>query len=281
MTITSRQNPLIKDCRKWVTDGAFRRKTGRFVAEGARLCADAALSGVVIETALFTAAAAEQYAEYLETILPRARQAVEISDSVAAYISDTSTPQGIFCVCERPAAPPGYGGFYKNGLDNTQMLGTIKKDSHYLALEEVRDPGNLGTIIRTAEALGMDGLLVGEGCCDLYRPKVLRGSMGGVFRLPVWEVGPMAEVIQALEQGGIPCYACVVSPKATSLLEVDLARGGVAVIGNEANGLKPETIAACGMQVTIPMAGRAESLNASMAAGIVMWEMTRAAAQNE
>lgn len=279
MTITSRHNPLIKNCRRWVADGAYRRKTGKFIAEGARLCADAAQSGIAIDTVLFTATAAKQYAAYLGIMTPHARQAIEISDDIAAYISDTNSPQGIFCICERPNAPSGHGGFYKNGLDNAQMLGTIKKDNHYLALEDVRDPSNLGAIIRTAEALGMDGLLIGEGCCDLYSPKVLRGSMGGVFRLPVWEVGQIAAVVQTLEQGGIPCYACVVSPDATSLLAAQVAKGGVAVIGNEANGLKPETVAACHLQVTIPMAGRAESLNASMAAGIVMWEMTKPAAK--
>ena len=133
----------------------------------------------------------------------------------------------------------------------------------------------MGTIIRTAEALGLDGILLSDGCCDVYNPKVLRASMGGVFRMPLMRVGDMAQTVTDLQERGLNAFACVVDATATSITEVGMGNGSVALIGNEGNGLRAETVAVCKHRVTIPMAGRAESLNASMAAGIVLWEMCR------
>ena len=133
----------------------------------------------------------------------------------------------------------------------------------------------MGTVIRTAEALGIDGLLLSDGCCDIYNPKVLRASMGGVFRLPLMRVGDMAQAVETLQEKGLTAYACVVDATATPITEAGMGKGSVTIIGNEGNGLRAETIAACKHSVTIPMAGRAESLNASMAAGIILWEMCR------
>ena len=133
----------------------------------------------------------------------------------------------------------------------------------------------MGTIIRTAEALGLDGILLSDGCCDIYNPKVLRASMGGVFRLPLMRVGDMAQTVVTLQEKGMTAFACVVDSTATPITSAAMGEGAVALIGNEGNGLRAETIAACKHSVTIPMAGRAESLNASMAAGIILWEMCR------
>jgi TrmH family RNA methyltransferase len=186
----------------------------------------------------------------------------EISEELARYIGDTASPQGIFSVCKM--------------LDNCCTFDTISKNKKYLALEDMQDPTNLGTVIRTAEALGLDGLLLSAGCCDLYNPKVLRGSMGGVFRLPVYMVGDMEKTIIALQnEHELCCYACVVDTDATPLHQINFTSGSVCVIGNEGNGLRDHTIDACSHRLTIRMPGRAESLNASMAAGIVMWEMVR------
>ena len=133
----------------------------------------------------------------------------------------------------------------------------------------------MGTIIRTAEALGLDGILLSDGCCDVYNPKVLRASMGGVFRMPLMRVGDMAQAVTNLQEKGLTAFACVVDATATPITEAGMGQGSVALIGNEGNGLRAETVAACKHRVTIPMAGRAESLNASMAAGIILWEMCR------
>ncbi|MBQ7038403.1 MAG: RNA methyltransferase [Clostridia bacterium] len=258
MEVTSRENRLIKEYRRLVGDAKYRRERGLFVAEGARLCADAVRSHISIETAFITAHARLQYEGIVAQVEEVARQVADIPDALAAYLGDTDTPQGIFCICRIPLS--------ENALD---------VDCCYAALERIQDPGNLGTMIRTAEAFGLGGVLLSDGCCDPYSPKVLRSSMGGVFRLPLIAVGTLAERLPQLHAEGFRSYACVVDCDATAVQQTVFPRGSICVIGNEGNGLLPETVKVCSERVTIPMAGRAESLNASMAAGIVFWEMVR------
>ncbi len=258
MEITSRENRVIKDYRRLSADAKYRRECGLFVAEGARLCGDAVRSRVQIETALITAHARRQYADIAAQVESVARQTADIPDALAAYLGDTDTPQGIFCICRIP--PSEYA----------PQLG-----QRYAALERIQDPGNLGTMIRTAEAFGLGGVLLSDGCCDPYSPKVLRSSMGGVFRLPLIAVGTLAERLPQLHAKGFRSYACVVNRDAVAVQQATFSNGSICVIGNEGNGLLPETVAACSERITVPMAGRAESLNASMAAGIVFWEMVR------
>lgn len=260
MVVTSRQNGNVRKIKRLISDAGLRQKEGLFVIEGIRLCIDAALSGVKIQTMLYT----EQAAPKLGVLRESVAQMIEISPLVSKDISETTTPQGVFCICKL--------------LDNHIGLDTILNNPNLktgcLALENIRDPANMGAIIRTAEAFGIDRLLISDGCCDIYNPKVLRGSMGGVFRLSIVSVGDMTLAVKRLISSGIECFACVAGQDA-ELLQNALKPGCVCVIGNEGNGLKPETAAACSKCITIPMAGRAESLNAAMAAGIVMWEISK------
>ena len=259
--ITSRDNPVLKELSRLLTDASYRRESGLFALEGARLCADAAASGVEIRTVLYTARAREAYEPYLRPLLAACSDCREIDAALAVRFSDTKAPQGIFCICQR--------------LDNRLPLGKIKRNGRYLLLEDVQDPGNLGTIVRTAEAFGIDGLFLTPGCCDLYNPKVLRGSMGGVFRLPAARTEDLPALLVSLKDAGLSCFACVAENGAQPVQNAELGAGAVCLIGNEGAGLRPETVAACGRRITIPMSGRAESLNASIAASIVLWEMTR------
>lgn len=261
MPVTSKDNQWVKEWRRLSADAKCRRERGCFAIEGVRLCGDALASGVCCRALLYTAQAAETYSDTLQCLLQAAEHAVEISPELARYMADTTHPQGVFCIA--------------NALDNSFTLDKINMLGIYAALEDIQDPGNLGTIIRTAEAFGVRGVLLSGGCCDVYNPKVLRSSMGGVFRLPLLQVERMEQTIATLQQRGLVGYACVVDATAQPITQIKSKGGAVAVIGNEGNGLRPETVAACAQQVTIPMAGRAESLNASMAAGIVLWEMTR------
>ena len=258
MEITSRENRMIKDYRRLCGDAKYRRQSGLFVTEGARLCADAVRSHITIETALITARARAQYADSTEAVERVALQTFEIPETLSDYLSDTESPQGVFCICRIPAF--------------TQLTMT---GGRFAALERIQDPGNLGTMIRTAEAFGLDGVLLSDGCCDPYSPKVLRSSMGGVFRLPLIAAGNLAKYLPTLHENGFRSYACVVDGDAAVVQNTVFGDGAVCVIGNEGNGLLPETVAVCSQRITIPMAGRAESLNASMAAGIVFWEMVR------
>lgn len=255
--LTSRDNVLVKEIVKLSNDAKSRKKSGRFVIEGARLCEDAARSGVTILAALATENAARHYAAPWQAVRAAAAAAYTVSEALSRHLSDTDAPQGVFCLCELPSHP----------------LFAVREDGVYLALEDVRDPGNLGTILRTAEAFGVDGVLLSKGCCDLYNPKVLRASMGGVFRLPLAVCDDLTETLGALAEH-LPVLASVVDADATPITAAPKT-GAVIVIGNEGSGMTTAAVAACTMRVTIPMDGRAESLNASMAAGVLLWELVR------
>ena len=268
MIITSRDNETVRTARRLAADPKARREAGAFLIEGARLCADAALSGAPLAVALITEEAAARYPAETARVTGAAERVLTLSDRVAATLSDTPSPQGIFCICKT--------------LDNCKMLDTIEdinslsfNNSKWLALEDLRDPGNLGTVIRTAEAVGIGGLILSSGCCDIFSPKVLRGSMGGVFRLPLFRTGDLPGLLTRLQGAGCRVWGCVPDRQATSILDLPLGPGTVCVVGNEANGLTPAALAACSGTLTVPMAGRAESLNAAVAASLVMWEMAR------
>lgn len=258
--LSSRDNPLIRQVRELLGSARARRENRLFAIEGARLCADAARSGAAVTAFLYTRRAAEIYRSYWEPVAAAAQRRFEIPEALMKYAADTATPQGMLCVCAM--------------LDNRPGLDTIEPHARYLALEDIQDPANLGTVIRTAEALGLSALLLSDGCCDPYNPKVLRGSMGGVFRLPLLPAGDLAHTAEILGRRGVRCFACV-PQGGEDLRRAGLSAGAVCLIGNEGRGLRPETAAACTGRLTIPMGGRAESLNAAMAAGIVMWELCR------
>jgi len=261
LVISSKDNPLIGEMRQLLSQAKHRQKTGRFVIEGVRLCEDAARSNAKIVTFVYTERAKEQYADLWKQVTAAAENAVCITEKLVSLIADTKTPQGFFAVCEQAIRP----------FEAT----VLKQGGRYLALENIQDPSNMGTVIRTAEAMGLDGLLLSADCCDVTSPKVVRGSMGGVFRLPISVCADFVHAIAQWQENGFSVYACVPDRAATSICEVSFAQGGIALIGNEANGLCAETVAAATMPITIPMNGNAESLNAAVAASIVAWEMVR------
>ena len=143
----------------------------------------------------------------------------------------------------------------------------------YIALENIQDPANLGAVCRTAEALGISGVIA-EGGCDIYSPKAQRAAMGSLLRLPVIRCEDLAETLSYLGENGMKLYATTPDTDAEKITLCDMSGGVVSVIGNEANGVSDEIFELC-QKVTIPMLGRAESLNASMAAAITMWEIMR------
>lgn len=260
--ITSRQNRLAREAAALAADGEKRRETGLFLCEGARLCQDAARSGIGVEACFFTPQAKERYGEYIRPVLACCREAYEIEDHVAALLSATKHTQGVFCLCRWPRGLLGQGLPLEGGP--------------CLVLEQLQDPGNLGTVLRTAEALGVGQVyLLGE-CCDPLSPKALRASMGAAFRVELAAGASAQELCGLLRQRGYQLHAAVPDRDAAPVTAVDFARGAHAVfVGNEGSGLRQETIALCDSRVTIPMAGRAESLNASAAATILLWEMAR------
>lgn len=259
--ITSRRNETIQDVAKLVSSAEYRNEQKLFVTEGARLCKDAAVSGIQVQKLFYTEQAQEKYSEYLCDIVQVSEQSYMIEPHVASVLSSTKNPQGIFCVCSMNL--------------NMINLCDITNAGHYLAVENIQDPANLGAVLRTAEALGISGVILAGDCCDIYSPKVLRASMGAVFRLPFVVVQSMKEAIQKLNKIGFSTYAAVPAANALHITNIDFSKPSVIAVGNEGNGLTQDAINACSAKVTIPMLGRAESLNAASSAAILMWEMMR------
>lgn len=263
--ITSRQNPTARKAAALARDPDVRRKERLFLCEGARLCRDAVLSGIEVETCFFTGQSREKYGEYLGPVLSACRESYLIEEHVAALLSSTKTPQGLFCVCRWP------------GTLQTGVIGFAPRRS-CLVLENIQDPGNLGTTLRTAEALGVRRIFLLGDCCDPLSPKALRASMGAVFRAELSTEASGRRLKELLERYGYRLHAAVPDAGARRVTEIDFSKGLHAVfIGNEGNGLAPETVSLCHDRITIPMGGRAESLNASAAATILLWEMCRIA----
>jgi len=234
------QNAQIKFAVKLRDSARARREQGLFFLEGYRLCMDALEHGFVPEL-LFC------------TDKHDLSGALRISESVAQKLGDTVTPQGVFGVFKVVRTAGGFA--------SAPICGKL------IALENLQDPANLGAIARTAEALGIDDLVVSGGC-DVYHPKALRASMGALLRLPVTGVDNLPAWLQTC---ALPSFAAV----PCNGEGLTLPEHCVVVIGNEGNGLSESAIAACAHKITIPMRGRAESLNAAAAAAIFMWEMCK------
>lgn len=249
--ITSRENAKIKYACKLASSGAFRRSEGRFLAEGRKLCPELC-RGAELEQLFYTQAAAEKCPELAD--LPGAHYLIE--DHVADKLADVGTHQGVFGVFRTPQAD----------------LNGIRPGGRYLALERVQDPGNVGTLLRSAAAFGFDGVLLSDGCASPFAPKTLRASMGAAVQMPIVEGGDMVQTVAALRARGITCLAAALyrsEPLSAAAREYP---GGVCVvIGSEGQGLTEATVAACDKTVRIPMTDRVESLNAGIAGSVLLW----------
>lgn len=257
--IRSKDNPKIKLFRKLMTSKKERYRYKLFVLEGSRLVFDAVKSGAGIRQIFFTQSAAEKYGNEIEK-LPEDIKLSIISDETGNYISATEHTQGVFAQC--------------SFSDNTSVSGKLKSCGKYAVLYKLQDPGNAGMIIRTADALGLDGVIFCESC-DVYNPKAVRATMGSMFRVPVYRDINGDELFSALSDAQIESFAAVVDSDAKDVKKTDFSRGAAVFIGNEGNGLDREITAKCGKRITIKMNGNTESLNAAMAAGIIMWELMR------
>ena len=255
--ITGKNNDLIKGIKKLLSSSKERKDKGLFVIEGARLVFDVLNSFYRVETFLVTEDSYEKYKSQCDEMILRADKSYIISNDISIKLSETKSSQGVFAVC--------------NMADNSF---TAEQGKKYIALDNVQDPGNLGTIIRTAEALGIDGVLVGSGC-DIYNSKALRASMGSMLRVNVNQIIDLEKELNNLKANGFMIYGTVPDSSAKAITDIDFSNGGICVIGNEANGISNEIKNLCNELITIKMLGRAESLNASVAASITMWEMLR------
>lgn len=183
-----------------------------------------------------------------------------LSDTVFQYVSDTKTPQGILCVVKQKE------------YDVKKLLEA--KNPHFMVLDNLQDPGNLGTIVRTAEGAGVDAVFMSKDTVDIYNPKVIRSTMGSIYRMPVVYVEDLIALLEAFKAKGIKSYAAHLEGK-NSYDQESYNEGTAILIGNEGNGLREEVSNAADIWVKIPMLGQVESLNAAIAASVMMFEVAR------
>ena len=249
-TITSRENAKIKYACAVRDSEKQRAADGLFFAEGPKLCLELAKS--CTPRAMYATAAALAKTPELAQFDP-----AEIAPHVAEKLSGTKSNQGVFALFETPVPPA-------DTLDTARRI---------LMLEGVQDPGNVGTVIRTANALGMDAVVLTGACADLYSPKTVRAAMGALFRQPVLTC-TTDELMQLLRANCLKLYGAALTDAAQDLRRVPLSPAAVA-IGSEGRGLSAQLLAQCDGQIIIPMQPGAESLNAAVAAAVVMWEIAR------
>ncbi len=246
--ISSRQNPYIRQLRALAAGGAARREQGEYLCDGRKMLRDALEAGAEIVSVLW-----KEQAEPVPG-LEGARQ-LEAEAGLFDYASPLkNSPGPLFTV----KIPPE---------DRQTPL------SNALILENVQDPGNVGTVLRTANAFGLGAVVLTGDCADLYQPKTVRASMGAIFRQRVLRL-ERPELKALLARNGLPLYGAALSPLAVDLRRVELKRAAVAV-GSEGRGLSPALLALCEKEIIIPMAPESESLNAAVAAALIMWEMAR------
>lgn len=245
--ITARDNPVIKNTAKLLKSREERHTQGLFLCEGAVMLEEAVRSGVRIERVFVREG-------MTLPVEPEGAEIYEVSAGVLEKLSDVKTPQGIVFTAAIP--------------QDKQLKGR-----HVLALENLQDPGNVGTAIRTAEAFGIDSIALVGNVADVYAPKTVRSTMGSIFRLNICMMDQDAFFAQTKELG-LPVYAAALTDSAVPIGSVSFEKAAV-MIGNEANGLSEKALDKCDKHVIIPING-IQSLNAAVAASIFMYEMSKA-----
>ena len=254
--IRAKDNHIIKLATALVKSAKARKENGLFLLEGLRICKDAVSNGVAFDTLIVSKTAYQKLITEIRNIEFAANSGVLISDDLFKKISDTTSPQGIIALAKIPL-----------------MNEEINPNGRYIALEHIADPANIGAIARTAEALGVSGIIVSGDSCDVYSPKALRASMGTLLRVPIYFCD---EIITFLRDHSLRGFACI--PDNDADIKIDgfvFSDGDAVIIGNEANGLTEYTKGNAYSTVNIPMRGKTESLNAASAAAIAMWELIK------
>jgi len=262
--ISSRTNPKTIMFSKLQSPKA-RHEERLFLAEGVKLSLEA-LSYSECEYVVFEESFAVRCG-ISEEIAARANElgvrVILMSDSAFEKVSTEKSPQGVIAVVK-----------YMDKLHVSDVFSEWQKGRRIIMLDEIRDPGNLGTIIRSAEAMGYNGIIL-AGCADIYNPKTIRAAMGGIFRLPAFVTNNGAECVRIMNNSGRRTLAAALGEHTMKLGEYEIADLDCIVIGNEGHGISSDVLAECTACVKIPMSGLAESLNASVAASFFMWEYSR------
>jgi TrmH family RNA methyltransferase len=260
--ITSMSNRIIKEARS-LGNKKGRKISQAILLEGYRLVRDALDSGAEIRYFIISDNFFQKEELFLSQI-PNIKK-VQVPDELFSRISETESPQGVLAVAEKPV------------YDKKYIISSIKRA---IALENIQDPGNLGTIIRSADACGFDAVFLSKDSVDPYNNKVIRSTMGSLFHIPVIVVENFIETLQKLKSNNILIAAAHVRD-AVPCWQADMSGKLAVIIGNEGNGISDEVLDIADITVMIPMSGKAESLNASAAASILIYECMRQMERNK
>jgi TrmH family RNA methyltransferase len=258
--IQSSQNSTIKDI-KALQQKKYRDGQELYFVEGIRFVNDAIENGQSISKAVISdkLESLNGGSELISTLSGVCSDIYKVPDKLFKEISDTQSPQGVLVVLKKQSED------FRKAVQNGKSI---------VILDSLQDPGNVGTIIRTADAAGVSAVLMTKGCVDLYSPKVLRSTMGSIFHLPIIENLDITETISNLKDNGYKVIASHLKGQ-NNYYDEDLTCKSAIIVGNEANGISDETAEMSDRLVRIPMPGKAESLNASIAASIMIYELVR------
>lgn len=259
--ITSSQNKVIKEV-KALSKKRDRTKKGLFIAEGLRFVQSAVEVKAGIDLILYSESIfrTEEGSSFVKELEAKEQYKIlEVEEKLMVELSDTQSPQGILAVVQQP---------------RWQWDNVIKENGFIMVLDRVQDPGNLGTIIRTADAAGVDGIVTIKGTVDVFNPKVLRSTMGSIFELPVIE-GLEWDALEAKLKDNEYTVLATALEDSVEYDSLDYRSSTAMIIGNEANGISSEILESVDHRIIIPIVGSAESLNAGVAAAVVMYEVLR------
>ena len=263
-------NAQIKEIKKLNEKSKARREAGLFVIEGPKMFSEAPVDWVekIYVTQEFLEEIDREYVSESasSTTISQMIQWMDheiVTREQMAKISDTQTPQGILCVLRQPSY----------SMDDLLCKGNDERSSLYMVLEDIQDPGNLGTIFRTAEGAGVKGIIMSRQTVDIFNPKTIRSTMGSIYRVPFIYTDSIASAIAMLKAKDVSVYAAHLKGEC---YHDEVKYGDTAfLIGNEGNGLKDDTATLADSYIKIPMRGQLESLNAAVASAILMYEFDR------
>ena len=256
-TITSKDNELIKHIRK-LKDKKYRDESNEYVVEGVKLVEEAVKENAKIKQIIVCEDTTRTYEIPTHIMLEIAKyECISVSDKIFNIITQVTNPQGIMAIIEKNAQDAQ--------IDYSQDI--------IVVLDDVQDPGNLGTILRTVDSIGLNQIIVSKGTADAFNSKVVRSTMGAIFRIKIIEVENLAQAIKEMRKHHFKLMVTSLQTK-NSIYDIDFYKKSI-VIGNEANGVSKEIQDMADEKAKIPMLGRTESLNASVAAGVVMYEYVR------
>ncbi len=260
MEISSKENQNIKLIRKLISSSKARQKEGLFLVEGIRLCEEALKNNAEITKIFYTSKCYEKYSDLIEGIVTQnGAESYIVTEKLMNSLSDTQTPQGIMCISKV--------------IDKKVNIDKIKSCSKIVLLENVQNPSNLGSIFRSLNAFGVELVILSSNSCDLYNPKVLRGSMGAIFNLNTVILDDIPNFLELLKKQGFTICASVPDSEAKPVTILSEIEKVLVIMGNEGNGISQNVIDISDIKITIPMLKHCESLNVAVATGIISWEM--------